>query len=394
MISRPRKTASGHADALVVGGGLHGCSAALWLARRGLTVIVLEKDYAGRHASGVNAGGVRRLGRALPEVPLSLASAQLWHEIADLVEDDCGFEASCQIKVAESESEMAELKDRTALLADAGFHHEQIIDRDTLRELLPSVSPHCPGGMVVEGDGHANPFRTVQAFKRRAIALGVQFREGAGVTRIDRAADVWRIQSGGAQFEAPYLLNCAGAWGGHIAAMLGEMAPVRVAAPMLTITARMPPFVTPVVGAQGRTLSFKQFENGTVLIGGGHEGWADPATNSTELDYAGLAVNARTAIAIFPIMRNARIVRNWAGIEGIMPDKIPVIGPSQAEGAFHAFGYSAHGFQLGPIGGKILSDLVVDGVTDLPIDPFRIERFSNEPRLGTETELSADQPRL
>ena len=61
------------ADVIVIGGGLHGCSAALHLARRGISVIVLEKDYVGRHASGVNAGGVRRLGRDPAEVPISVA---------------------------------------------------------------------------------------------------------------------------------------------------------------------------------------------------------------------------------------------------------------------------------------------------------------------------------
>ena len=76
-------------------------------------------------------------------------------------------------------------------------------------------------------------------------------------------------------------------------------------------------------------------------------------------------------------MRDARIVRCWAGIEGVMPDHIPVIGPSQVEGAFHAFGFSAHGFQLGPVGGKIMRDLIIDGKTDLPIAPFRITRFAD-----------------
>ena len=62
------------ADVVIVGGGLHGCSAALHLARRGVASMVIEKDHVGRHASGVNAGGVRRLGRDLAEVPLSAAS--------------------------------------------------------------------------------------------------------------------------------------------------------------------------------------------------------------------------------------------------------------------------------------------------------------------------------
>lgn len=57
------------ADAIIIGGGLHACSTALHLALAGLDCVIVEKDHIGRHASGVNAGGVRRLGRALPEIP-------------------------------------------------------------------------------------------------------------------------------------------------------------------------------------------------------------------------------------------------------------------------------------------------------------------------------------
>ena len=69
------------ADTAIIGGGLHGCSAALQLAARGVSCIVLEKDYVGRHASGVNAGGVRILGRALPEIPIAMASREMWLNI-------------------------------------------------------------------------------------------------------------------------------------------------------------------------------------------------------------------------------------------------------------------------------------------------------------------------
>ena len=367
------------ADVVVIGGGLHGCSTALHLAMAGMSVIVLEKDYVGRHASGVNAGGVRRLGRHLAEIPLSVAAAKMWDNIDALVDDDCGFEAAYQIKVAETEQELKQLAARAEQVRQSGFDHEQIIDRQTLRHLLPNVAPHCVGGMIVEGDGHALPFQTVMAFKRKCQSLGVVFRQDTRVLKIRHERGVWSVDCHGTGYDgvvqAHSLVNCAGAWGGNIAAMLGETVPIKACAPMLMITARMPAFVTGVVGTQGRTLSFKQFANGTVLIGGGHEGVAEPDTNTTLLDYSGLATNARTAKIIFPVMAKARLVRAWAGIEGIMADGIPVIGPSQAQDAYHAFGFSAHGFQLGPIGGKILSDLIVNGKTDLPITAFKVDRF-------------------
>jgi sarcosine oxidase subunit beta len=152
---------------------------------------------------------------------------------------------------------------------------------------------------------------------------------------------------------------------------------------MLMITARVKPFVKPVVGAQGRMLSFKQFDNGTVLIGGGHRGRAEPERNRTHLNLDGLAASAATAMGLFPALRGVQIVRCWAGIEGEMPDGIPVIGASAVEGAYHAFGFSGHGFALGPIVGRIIADLVVKGDTDLPIGAFDINRFSRPSVRGT-----------
>ena len=364
-------------DVIVIGGGLHGCSTALHLSQRGVRVLVVEKDHIGRHASGVNAGGVRQLGRHVAEIPLSVASMALWHRIGDLVDDDCGFECHGQIKVAETEEELADGHARVAELRALGFSHEEVVDQAELRRLVPAIAPHCVGAVVSRTDGAAIPYRTTFAFKRKAESLGARFEEGSPVTRIARAGLNWRVETAaGGRFEAPVLVNCAGAWANRIATQLGEPVPLEVIAPMLMITARLPPFIKPVVGATGRTLSFKQFPNGTVLIGGGMLGRASPDENRTELDFTNLAINARTVWDLFPVMRSATVVRAWAGIEARMPDQIPVIGPSGTElGVFHAFGFSAHGFQLGPIVGRIMADLITSNGTALPISPFRIQRF-------------------
>lgn len=365
------------ADVVVIGGGLHGCSAALHLARAGRSVIVIEKDYVARHASGVNAGGVRRLGRHLAEVPLSVASMEMWHRIEELVDDCCGFESHGQVKVAESEADVEKLRERAAAVRAIGFHHEELIDDRELRELVPAISSHCAGGLVSRRDGAALPFRTTLAFKRKAERLGVGFFEGARVSGLAREAGVWRVATDRGSFEAPAVVNAGGAWGGNIAALIGEPVPVEAAAYMLMISAPVAPFVKPVVGAASRALSFKQFANGTVLIGGGYKGRAWPETNRTALDFGKLGENAGIAAEIFPCMRHAEIVRAWAGIEGRMPDDIPVLGPSStSEGIWHSFGYSAHGFQLAPVCGSIVAELVTAASTRFGIEAFSIRRFA------------------
>lgn len=365
------------ADVIIVGGGIHGCSTALHLAARGLKPLLFEKDYAGRHASGVNAGGVRQLARHVAEIPLAVRSMDLWERIGDLLGDDCGFEAHGQVLVAESEAELGPMRARVADLNRCGFDHEELIDAAELRRLVPAVAETCPGGVVSRRDGAADPARTTQAFRRRAEALGARILEGVRVSRVAREGRDFVVEADGRRYRAPVLVNAAGAWAGRIAADLGEPVPLQPIAPMLMITSRVPAFIKPVVILRGRKLSFKQFANGTVMIGGGHLGQVFPDENTTVLDWRKLQESARTVWELFPVMRGATIIRAWAGIESRLPDDLPVFGPSaRHEGLFHQFGFSAHGFQLGPAAGAVMAELVTAGTTSTAIEGLSITRFS------------------
>jgi sarcosine oxidase, subunit beta len=369
--------ASRSAAVIIIGGGLHGSSAALHLARAGVPALVIEKNSVGRHASGVNAGGVRTLARHLAEVPLALASRELWYRIGELVDDDCGFEQHGQVRVAENEADAAALRARLATMQQHGYTHEQWIDRDELLAMIPALTPTVQGGLIAREDAAADPYRTTLAFRRKAASLGARFLEGVRVLRTAHENGQWRVETDAGVYTAPQVLNCAGAWADRVAAEWGEPVPLTAISPMMLVTLRMDHFLDAVVLGTGRPLSFKQRANGTVLIGGGRRAWVDRDAEWTELDFRSLAEGARTVCDLFPHMRQAIVNRGWAGIEAAMPDEIPVIGRSQRyDSAFHAFGFSAHGFELGPIVGRIMADLITTGATDLPIAPFAIDRFA------------------
>ncbi|MFC3286107.1 NAD(P)/FAD-dependent oxidoreductase [Litchfieldella rifensis] len=364
---------------VIVGAGLHGCSAAVHLSAQGHGVTVIDKAYAGRHASGVNAGGVRRLGRHPAEIPLAMAAWERWQRMSELVGDDCGFRPVGQIKVAENDADLDTLAERECQVRELGFDHERLIGRDELRRRLPALAEHCPGGLACDGDGYANPYRTVTAWRRQAERQGARFHEGLEVTHLEAKGNGWEIIAGTQRFHADLLINCAGAWAAKLCQWLGEPVPLSAEAPMLMITERLVPFLGPVVGTTSRPLSFKQFENGTVLIGGGVRGHVDAQRQVAETRLAGLADNADTVVSLFPFMREARIVRTWAGVEAVMPDQIPVLGPSSTvDNVIHAFGFSAHGYQLGAITGEIIADLAREREPALPIAPFAISRFRHD----------------
>jgi sarcosine oxidase subunit beta len=368
--------------AIVIGGGLHGTSTALHLVQQGLDVLVVEKNTVGRHASGVNAGGVRQLRRHPAEIPLSVAAMDRWLNLDAFLGDDlaamCEFTGHVgQLAVAEDNSDMAALIAREAELRDLGWTHEELVDRAELRRLAPALAPHCVGGLISRRDGYANPYRTTQAFRLKAERDGVRFREGTRVVDLAKSGETWRVETTAGNFESDVVVNCGGAWAWQIAEMVGEVLPRGHFAASMMVSARVPKFLDPVVLGTGRRLSFKQADNGTVIIGGGILGIPDLEAETADPVAERLVESARTVYDLFPIMRSAMIVRCWAGLEALMPDQIPVIGPSRAAtNLWHAFGFSGHGFQLSPIVGSLLADLIVEGKSPLPLEPFRADRFN------------------
>ena len=364
------------ADVLIIGGGLMGFSTAVHLAMRHTRCIVLDKDSPGRHASGVNAGGLRQLNRHPAEIPLSVAAAGMWRHIRELVDSDCDTRFPGQLRVAENATELESLEERAALVRSMGYRHEEMIGTGELYRLVPALAPHCTGALICRQDGYGRPFHALDAFRRKARSLGVHYQANTRVDGVLRVADEWLASTVRGEFRAPVLVNCAGAWANHIATLLGEPVPLKPGAPMMMVSERLPHFIDPVIGAAGRKLSFKQMQNGTLLIGGAHLAELDLTQGRTEMNWHKLAISARSVMTLFPQLKDVRIVRSWAGLEAFMPDNIPVIGASvTAPGAYHAFGFSAHGFQLSPVVGRILSQLILDGSSELPIEPFRIDRF-------------------
>ncbi|WP_211254038.1 NAD(P)/FAD-dependent oxidoreductase [Paraburkholderia nodosa] len=365
------------ADVLVIGGGLHGSSSAFHMARRGVSVIVLEADYVGRHSSGVNAGGVRTLGRPLPEIPLALMSREIWHALPDTIGDDGGFVPSGQLKIAETEAELEECRERVALLESHGFTHEKLIDRETVLELEPALAKHVTGGIWVERDGYALPFRTTTAFRLAAQKHGARFYEGTAVTHIEPRGERWLAQTPRGTFAARRLLVTAGAWSGELARQAGEPVPVHPEGLMLMVTHRVAPFCRATLGATGRPLSFKQFDNGTVVIGGKLIGIADLPGRHGEVDFMRLVKSAQTVVDLFPHLRHLGVNRAWAGVEAFTADSLPIISASRrAANLYYSFGYCGSGFQLGPACGRLVAELVLDGAPSLSLDAFAIDRFA------------------
>ncbi|HEX8165027.1 MAG TPA: FAD-binding oxidoreductase [Beijerinckiaceae bacterium] len=361
-------------DVTIVGGGVAGCAAAVALRKAGLSVVLLEKGLCGAAASGVNFGGVRQQGRHLAELPLARRSRAIWDRLPEMLGEDVEFQATGHIKLARSDADMAELERYARDAADHGLKL-QMLGANAARAELPWLGPKVVGASLSPEDGAANPRLVGPAFARLARRLGADVREHAPAVAAERDGDLFETRAEGLAVASRFLVNAAGIGAGKVAAWFGEDAPLGPVVPNMLVTEPLPIFVTRSVGVCGGDVYVRQVARGNVILGGGR-GWGDADLNRsrpvTEQSLAGMA----KTLDLVPALKGAHVIRSWAGIDGQMPDRIPVIGFSRTTpNLVHAFGFSGHGFQLGPVVGEIVAELIADGRSASPLEPFAIGRF-------------------
>jgi sarcosine oxidase subunit beta len=362
-------------DVAIIGGGTAACAAAVALREAGLTVAVLEKRLCGAGASGVNFGGVRQQGRHLAELPLTSRSRALWDGLNHRLGEDVEFEASGHIKLARSEADMAELERYAEDARDHGLNLT-LLGANAIRDELPWLGPKIVGASLSPSDGQANPRVVGPAYARLARKLGAEIREFTPVRHAASTGAGFEIEADGLGVASRWLVNAAGVGAGAVAAWFGEYAPVLPLTPNMLVTEPLRYFISRSIGVCGGDIYVRQIHRGNVIFGGGH-GWGD-----AELSLArpkaeeSLSRMART-IDVVPALAGAQVIRSWSGMDGKMPDHIPVLGfSSTTPHLVHAFGFSGHGFQLGPVIGLIIAELISTGVAASPIAAFAIERFA------------------
>jgi len=375
------------AEVVIVGGGIVGCATAYYLARRGRRVILLEKSVIGGEASGRNGGGVRAQCRDRRERPLAMASIKLWAGLEAELGFDVEYVQGGNIRMATTEERMAMLRHEGAEELADGLVVE-MWDHDELRRRAPYLSEVFIGAKYCPTDGSANPILASRAFgwaarragvtlltRTEAVHLGTQDGRVTSVTGRDKDGDIL--------IEAPWVVHAGGPWTPQLGRTAGIQVPIEPARSVIAITQRMPFLFKEFISSHDLGAYCRQAREGHVHIGG----VGTPAkTFDQTMPAASVAQLARGAARIVPALRGANILRTWAGTLENTPDKVPIISPVDGiSGYILASGFSGHGFCLGPIAGKLLSELIIDGEPSLPLDEFRLSRFANTPAAASTT---------
>lgn len=363
------------ADVAIIGGGLVGSSAALAMRKAGLSVILLDKGFCGAQASGVNYGGVRRQGRSIEQLPLAELSHGIWGRLPELIGIDGEYKRSGHLKLARTEEDFAKLEAYAARVRPHGLELE-LISGKAVKTRFPWLTGDVAGASLCQDDGHANPRLVSPAFARAAKAAGAMVLEHMPVHEAVTTGNGFALLAGeDTEILCRQLVNTAGAWSDQFAMQFGESVPLKKIYPSMVVTEPLPYRLPMSIGEEGGSFYGRQVLRGNYVMGGGRGVVLNNPDYSRPSVTAASSVMQR-AIALFPQLQHAHVIRFWSGTEAEMPDGNPVISASsKVNGLFHAFGFCGAGFQTAPAVGAVLCDLVTQGRSSIPVEAFSIDRF-------------------
>ncbi len=367
------------ADAVIIGGGVMGASAAYHLAARGVkNVVLLEREpFFGQGATGRCAGGVRCQFGTEINIRLSIASLGMLERFRDEIGQDIDYRKCGYLFVLTEQDDVVAFKDSVDLQHRLGVQ-TQWLSGDEVRKRLPLMRfDDALAGTFHASDGLVDPNSVVSGYVSAARRLGVQCFNNAEVTgiRVD-GGKVAGVQTPHGSMDTHIVLNAAGPWSTLVGRMAGVDLPVEPVRRQLFITTPLPalPPDFPFVLDFAQSLYFHR--DGQGLLVGMSNQKQQPGFDQ-EVDEEFELVNVEAAIRRMPLVEQAGRLSHWAGLYEVTPDAHPIFGHTPVEGFFIVTGFSGHGFMHGPIAGKLMSELIIDGsYLTLDVSMLDLARFA------------------
>ena len=414
------------ADVVVVGAGIVGCATAYFLARRGVRVVVVERGPVPGEQSRKNWGFVRQQGRDPLEMPLVMEANRLWQSLERELGADLEWVQGGNLALAADEQRLVRLEQWLPVAREFGLETRLLRPRD-LQTVIPGLAGAWAGGMHTPGDGHADPEKATDAFARAAVANGASLHLDCAVQGLTtQAGAVAGVVTERGEVRAPTVVCGAGAWSARLCRMLGFDLPQRWVRGTVARTTPAPAVTECAVWGPG--VAIRQRRDGSFNIAArgalDHDDTLDshrqvrifqpsywknkalfrfhvgrPLLASLAAALPGSAARRRPLVwdrgrepsanpakvqhslaelqRVLPSLPALSIERSWAGYIDATPDLVPALGEVPAlRGFLLATGFSGHGFAMGPIAGRLVSELIVDGKPSLDIAAFRFSRFA------------------
>ncbi len=354
-------------DCAVIGAGVMGCSTALFLARGGMRVVVLDRGAICRGASGVNAGTLTLQMTRAALIPYALRGFEMWQQAPDWLDGgDVLARRHPGLSVAFTAREAEMLTARAEARRAAGAPIE-LVSPARACAIEPGLNPAIRLAAYCPVDGFASAYLTGRAFRPALLAAGVAVREGVEVQGVSPG---FVVTTSAGPVAARRVVLAGGVWLEPMAAWFGLRLRIQVLTNQLIVTERLAPVMRTVLGVASGLLSLKQDQNGTVLVGGGWQGVGDRERGPVAVLPENLLGNLRLAAHAIPELREARAVRSWLGLEAETDDALPAVGPVPGVADAWLIGSVHSGYTSGPFMGKQLAQAILGEPPELPLFPI------------------------
>lgn len=371
------------ADTIIIGGGVVGCAAAYYLAKAGNSnVIVLEGTKSiGHGGSSRNGGGVRQSGRDVRELPYAMYGIKnLWPNLSEELGVDTEYTQKGNLRLGKTEEHLKKLNTLASNAQSVGLD-VRMVDAKEVKEICPYLADDIIGASWCPTDGHANPLTTTLGYYKRSLEMGVKYYTDAPVKEIRKIKGKVRqvVLNDGTVFEGESIILAAGYESREIARTVGVDIPMTRLIDEALVTEMQPHMFDIMLGTAGGDFYGHQAHHGSFVFGSdsGYEVVTDMKDPSAmETNSLTLSASCRAIMSYVPALKDAKIVRSWAGWLDNAFDGVPFISRvDEAPGLILACGFTGHGFGTAPAVGLMLSQMVAGEETVVDISALRYDRF-------------------
>src|SRR5271165_641955 len=411
---------------VIVGGGIIGTCTALFLAQKGISVVLCEKGYIAGEQSSRNWGWCRKMCRDPREIPLAIEALRLWGQMNDIAGVETGYRQSGIMYLCDTEEELGKY--------EPWLEHARAYQLDTrmlsgaeVTAMVPGAARSWAGAIYTASDGKGEPQMGAPIIAKTARAHGAFILQNCAVRGVDTTGGrVSGVVTEQGRIACQSVVVAGGAWSRLLLGNSGvELPQLKV---LLSVLRTQKLEGGPEVSATGNGFGYRKRLDGgynvsnrganifdivpdafrlakdfmplrskqsggtTIRLGKRFiEEWAiprrwglgeetpfeqvrtlDPRPSRAVLDRAKANIQAA-----FPVFKSMVEAQSWGGYIDVTPDAIPVIsGVNDLPGLFIATGFSGHGFGIGPGAGQLMAEMVAGEPTVVDPTPFRLSRFA------------------
>ncbi len=367
------------AEVVIIGAGIIGCAAAYYLAKKAISVIVLEgSGHIGNGGSSRNGGGVRQSGRDPRELPLVMWGIRnLWPHLTEELGVDVEYTQKGNLRLGKTENHLKILEDLIDRAVACGLD-VKMIDGDEVRQINPYLSEEVVGASWCPTDGHANPLTATLGYYKKARELGVRFITGEPAEELKKVkGKIRKVITPYNTYEGEKVLVAAGYESRAITASVGIDIPMQAKKLECLVTEAEPPMFEQMLGTAEADFYGHQSKHGSFVFGGSTGLEAYNKDNGRMISSSiGSSCICRGIMRYFPLLSDTKIVRAWTGFADESADKIPVISQvEEVPGLYVACGFTGHGFGIGPGAAYNLAEIINGETPAVDMSPFRYDRF-------------------